>query len=538
MTLEARLSGTDSSGAEVSNELGAAQVESLYNQASNDVVPLNTRQTGMKGFYPSRNWGWSQYIHAKDYSDSITQNRAYKILYLGDSIMSALFSPMRYLGKNYFGLNGYGFVRIGDNGTEDNDFTTSVKANVTFVEDNSASQDEWGISGDVSKFGNTSTYSYTHTDQSGNDTLPFNAFKIFYLKRSGGGSFRWRVDGGGWTIVDTSNATSVLGIVTKDDLLSSYPDNHLIEIEGVAGTSFIYGVKTYNPNIGGIQHDFINQGGSSAQQWQGLMDYVKEYITEEDPDQVHVQFGNNDYGSGRTATQFIEDIETIVTELQSVLKSYADIVVYGNTDTGTVADIELPNTARNTALAEYFEEAKDSGQDNNYSILDVNYLFPTRPVGGATSGMDIWTDSVHLNSNGGLYFANKVFEFCLALTNNYTIPFLQTTYKEGTLSIPRTEKFSFYKYTGGGNVSELDLGMYSLNDNRLYFALNAYGDAIMREYFSYPGPVAVKSYTVVGVPAVAPAGQIIYVSDEAGGAVIAFSDGTNWRRVTDRNIIS
>lgn len=34
------------------------------------------------------------------------------------------------------------------------------------------------------------------------------------------------------------------------------------------------------------------------------------------------------------------------------------------------------------------------------------------------------------------------------------------------------------------------------------------------------------------------AGGIIYVPDDTGGAVLAFSDGTNWRRVTDRAIIS
>lgn len=53
------------------------------------------------------------------------------------------------------------------------------------------------------------------------------------------------------------------------------------------------------------------------------------------------------------------------------------------------------------------------------------------------------------------------------------------------------------------------------------------------------GPVRVKSYTVAGVPsAAAGAGQIIFVSNEAGGAVLAFSDGTQWRRVTDRALIS
>lgn len=35
-----------------------------------------------------------------------------------------------------------------------------------------------------------------------------------------------------------------------------------------------------------------------------------------------------------------------------------------------------------------------------------------------------------------------------------------------------------------------------------------------------------------------PAAQFVYCSDESGGSVPAFSDGTNWRRVTDRQIVS
>lgn len=53
------------------------------------------------------------------------------------------------------------------------------------------------------------------------------------------------------------------------------------------------------------------------------------------------------------------------------------------------------------------------------------------------------------------------------------------------------------------------------------------------------GPVRVKSYTVAALPsAVAGAGQFIMVSDESGGPVPAFSDGTTWRRVTDRAVVS
>ena len=51
--------------------------------------------------------------------------------------------------------------------------------------------------------------------------------------------------------------------------------------------------------------------------------------------------------------------------------------------------------------------------------------------------------------------------------------------------------------------------------------------------------VRLPTYTVATVPTAAEwTNSIIYVSDESGGAVTAFSDGTNWRRTTDRAIIS
>lgn len=55
---------------------------------------------------------------------------------------------------------------------------------------------------------------------------------------------------------------------------------------------------------------------------------------------------------------------------------------------------------------------------------------------------------------------------------------------------------------------------------------------------SAQAPMYFPSYTVATVPSATIAGGMIYVSDETGGAVMAFSDGTNWRRVTDRAIVS
>lgn len=53
------------------------------------------------------------------------------------------------------------------------------------------------------------------------------------------------------------------------------------------------------------------------------------------------------------------------------------------------------------------------------------------------------------------------------------------------------------------------------------------------------GSVRVGSFTVATVPNAASvgAGSMIYVSNETGGPVMAFSDGTNWRRMTDRAVV-
>ena len=53
-------------------------------------------------------------------------------------------------------------------------------------------------------------------------------------------------------------------------------------------------------------------------------------------------------------------------------------------------------------------------------------------------------------------------------------------------------------------------------------------------------PPKLPVFTVANAPAAGPAGagSMIYVSNESGGATPAFSDGTTWRRVSDRAVIS
>lgn len=67
---------------------------------------------------------------------------------------------------------------------------------------------------------------------------------------------------------------------------------------------------------------------------------------------------------------------------------------------------------------------------------------------------------------------------------------------------------------------------------------NAVFDALELKQTAGEIPI-LPTYTVAGVPSAATnARGLIYVSNETGGATVAFSDGTDWRRVQDRAVVS
>ena len=58
-------------------------------------------------------------------------------------------------------------------------------------------------------------------------------------------------------------------------------------------------------------------------------------------------------------------------------------------------------------------------------------------------------------------------------------------------------------------------------------------------YERITGIQELQTYTVANLPDASELeAHILYISDESGGATLAFSDGVNWRRVQDRVVVS
>ena len=97
-----------------------------------------------------------------------------------------------------------------------------------------------------------------------------------------------------------------------------------------------------------------------------------------------------------------------------------------------------------------------------------------------------------------------------------------------------------------GFSGRAEMGLTGNDDWRIKVSANgtAWNDAIEVNAASgrprFLQPAVFQSYTVAGLPSAATsgAGATVFVSDEAGGAVLAFSDGTDWRRVTDRAVVA
>lgn len=70
-------------------------------------------------------------------------------------------------------------------------------------------------------------------------------------------------------------------------------------------------------------------------------------------------------------------------------------------------------------------------------------------------------------------------------------------------------------------------------------ALNSNSNTVNTMADEFNTAFLLPTYAKAALPDVAVNNQgLIMVSDDVGGRVPAFSDGVNWRRVTDRNVIS
>jgi len=98
-------------------------------------------------------------------------------------------------------------------------------------------------------------------------------------------------------------------------------------------------------------------------------------------------------------------------------------------------------------------------------------------------------------------------------------------------------EFRMLGYYHDGNFNQVKAGTWFVNSTGARLGI---GVTSPKCALHLDGAARVGAYTITTLPSASSNGEgaIIYVSDESGGATLAFSDGANWKRVSDNQIVS
>jgi len=98
-------------------------------------------------------------------------------------------------------------------------------------------------------------------------------------------------------------------------------------------------------------------------------------------------------------------------------------------------------------------------------------------------------------------------------------------------------EFRILGYYHNGSFNQVKAVTLQVNDTGTRFGI---GVTSPKCALHLDGAARVGAFTVSTLPSASSNGEgsIIYVSDESGGATLAFSDGSNWKRVSDNQVVS
>ena len=158
---------------------------------------------------------------------------------------------------------------------------------------------------------------------------------------------------------------------------------------------------------------------------------------------------------------------------------------------------------------------------NGSTLSGINAFGNILVDGETTVSADSTSDNLTLASGSGIEITTDSANNIVTITSTGQVSIFATGGIMGTITEPVTNGQDL------GLITDVATVTYDL-------------ETIILGGLIYPSQLVIPSYTVaqLGSLSASPVGQMVYCSNESGGAVPAFSDGTNWRRVTDRAIVS
>lgn len=218
-----------------------------------------------------------------------------------------------------------------------------------------------------------------------------DTFVIYY--RGGGGVFRYRVDSGGWTSVDTSGQSGNQTVTISGQTV---PAAHNLDIQPVSGAAVLFfGIEGRVTSGTPVRVNVLARNGSTAQDWAGQdATALGVTMTAMAPAMNIQQIGVNDWQTGRSAAQYKADLTTIVSALGTAAAT-ADVVLMSQADSGYSSP---------TGYAPFVIAMQEVSLTTNTPFVDVYH--PFGPY--LSNAYGNWNGAQHPSAQGGEFMARIV----------------------------------------------------------------------------------------------------------------------------------
>ncbi len=365
---------------------------------------------------------------------------------------------------------------------------------------------------------------YFNTALRSGETLPDLSWSTSYEEEYNGSRY---IDPQLWT-----KETTTAGFIFAFKTLGTIYGTVTVDMEVIPRTSS----QKDNVTVNAVQ----NSEQSAVETGYTINDMVKGGLS---------KVSNNIIINGEVSSHILPSAN-VTYDLGSDAKRWRDLYLSGNTiNIGTTSisvtsdnEIDFSDSANTSVKRKLVVDEIEIGTGNDKVVLrkgtdgKLKTVSKNRSTKAETSNkVDLDdNDTGDLSEGSNLYYtdarANTAIDAKLAgdLTfGNATV--------SGTTSSGVVEGVVFQPITDYGLITANTTITIDYGSVRESGTVPAIGDF---EYLNdIYGPTG-DSFTVATVPNAAQPGQMIYVSDETGGPVMAFSDGSNWRRITDRTIVS
>ncbi|WP_182911452.1 SGNH/GDSL hydrolase family protein [Paracoccus sp. JM45] len=206
-----------------------------------------------------------------------------------------------------------------------------------------------------------------------------------------GGTWRYQVDDGAWTVVTSVNTGAFR--VTSITGLTDTPHTLKIDTTGNAGTVSMAGIYTTR-DVNGVELLKMGNGGTTGFRAKSYAEYMAGPVGHMGADIGLIILGTNDY---RTATsppsEYIAGIEAIIAACRSTVPDMGFIIAVPPETNGTTV----------TPLSDYRDAAKAWAADNGHEYISFYDRWDAFAIENAHG---LFRDDFHLNTLGGYVLAS------------------------------------------------------------------------------------------------------------------------------------